>query len=166
MLSCCGYAMKLSDLPIIQIPFLDVSSDPLDVLVLGLALRMKHLSRSNTQFIELITDKQFCLQIGNDSGMARQILVDHGSIRSVAGQAQQPDFILQFANSDLGVKTLLQGDAAALMTGMQNGSIQMQGDFALLVWFNQVATLIPPQIPEPIKAQVRGLAQRIKDKLR
>lgn len=158
--------MKLSDLPIIQIPFLDVSSDPLDVLVLGLALRMQQLARSNSQFKALIEDRQFCLQIGNNDGMARQILVSQGRIRSVAGRAQQPDFVLQFANSELGVRTLLRGEPSAFMTGMQDGSIQMQGDFALLVWFNQVAALIPPHIPEPIKAQVRGLAQRIKDKLR
>lgn len=158
--------MKLTDLPIIQIPFLDVSSDPLDVLVMGLALRMKQLARTHAQFIELIYDRQFCLQIGNDAGLSRQILVDHGRIRSVAGRAQRPDFILQFATSELGVKTLLQGDPAAFMTGMQNGSIKMEGDFALLVWFNQVAELIPPQIPEPIKAQVRDLAQRIKSKWR
>ena len=69
--------------------------------------------------------------------MARQFVINHGQVETVSGSAEKADFILQFADSEQGVKTLLKGDPTAFMTGMQNGSIKMEGDFGLLVWFNR-----------------------------
>ena len=67
--------MKLSSLPVIQLPIVDVSTDPLDLLVTGLALRMKQLARTSPKFIELVHDREFRIQIGTDLGLARQIIV-------------------------------------------------------------------------------------------
>ena len=156
--------MNLSSIPVLKLPIVDASTDPLDLLVLGLSLRMKQLARTSPKFIELIHDRQFRIQIGTDLGLARQIIVNHGQIDTVSGDAEKADFILQFADSEQGVKTLLKGDPTAFMTGMQNGSIKMEGDFGLLVWFNQVAKLIPPKIPKPVKAKIKLLRQFIKDK--
>ncbi|MFX5968840.1 SCP-2 sterol transfer family protein, partial [Acinetobacter baumannii] len=66
--------------------------------------------------------------------------------------------------SEQGVKTLLKGDPTAFMTGMQEGSIKMEGDFSLLVWFNQAAKLIPPKLPKPVKDKVRQARAFIKEK--
>ena len=70
---------------------------------------------------------------------------------------------MQFADSEQGVKTLLKGDPTAFMTGMQDGSIKMEGDFSLLVWFNQAAKLIPPKLPKPVKDKVRQARAFIKE---
>ena len=140
------------------------STDPLDLLGAGLALRMKQLSRTSPKFIELIHDRQFRIQIGTDEGLARQILVNNGQIDSVSGDAEKADFVLQFADSEQGVKTLMKGDPTAFMTGMQNGSIKMEGDFSLLVWFNQVAKMLPPKLPKPVKEKVKLVRQFIKEK--
>ncbi|WOE30928.1 MULTISPECIES: SCP-2 sterol transfer family protein [unclassified Acinetobacter] len=156
--------MKISSIPVVKLPLLDVSTDPLDIFVAGLALRMKQLARTSPKFIELIHERQFRLQIGTDLGMARQIIVDHGQIHTVSGDAEKADFILQFADSEHGVKTLLKGDPSAFMTGMQNGSIKMEGDFSLLVWFNKAAKLIPPQLPKPLKAKIKQARQFVKQK--
>jgi hypothetical protein len=96
--------------------------------------------------------------------MARQIIVNNGHIDTVAGDAEKADFILQFADSEQGVKTLMKGDPTAFMTGMQNGSIKMEGDFGLLVWFNQAAKLIPPKLPKPVKEKIKMARQFIKQK--
>jgi hypothetical protein len=77
--------MKLSSLPVIQLPIVDVSTDPLDLLVAGLALRMKQLARTSPKFIELVHDREFRIQIGTDLGLARQIIVNRGKIDTVAG---------------------------------------------------------------------------------
>jgi hypothetical protein len=45
--------MKLSAIPVVKLPLVDVSTDPLDLLVVGLALRMKQLARTSPKFIEL-----------------------------------------------------------------------------------------------------------------
>lgn len=156
--------MKLSAIPVVKLPIVDASTDPLDLLVLGLALRMKQLAKTSPKFIELTHDRQFRIQIGTDLGFARQITVDNGRIDTVSGKDIPADFILQFADSEHGVKTLVKGDPTAFMTGMQNGSIKMEGDFSLLVWFNQVSRLIPPKLPKPLKEKIKEARQFIKAK--
>ena len=156
--------MKLSAIPVVKLPLVDVSTDPLDLLVAGLALRMKQLARTSPKFIELVHERQFRIQIGTDLGMARQIIVNNGHIDTVTGDAEKADFILQFADSEQGVKTLMKGDPTVFMTGMQNGTIKMEGDFSLLVWFNQAAKLIPPKIPKPVKEKFKIARQFLKEK--
>lgn len=156
--------MKLSSIPVVKLPIVDASTDPLDLLVLGISLRMKQLARTNPKFIELIHDRQFRIQIGTDLGVARQITVNNGQIDTVSGDTEKADFTLQFADSEQAVKTLMKGDPTAFMTGMQNGSIKMEGDFGLLVWFNQAAKLIPPRLPKPLKEKIQLVRQFIKDK--
>ena len=156
--------MKLSSIPVVKLPIVDASTDPLDLLVLGLALRMKQLARTSPKFIELIHDRQFRIQIGTDLDVARQIIVNHGQIDTVSGSAEKADFILQFADSEQGVKTLMKRDPTVFMTGMQNGTIKMEGDFSLLVWFNQAAKLIPPKIPKPVKEKFKIARQFLKEK--
>ena len=156
--------MKLSSIPVVKLPIVDASTDPLDLLVLGLALRMKQLARTSPKFIELIHDRQFRIQIGTDLDVARQIIVNHGQIDTVSGSAEKADFILQFADSEQGVKTLMKADPTVFMSGMQNGTIKMEGDFSLLVWFNQAAKLIPPKIPKPVKEKFKIARQFLKEK--
>ncbi len=81
--------MKLSALPVVKLPLVDVSTDPLDLLVVGLALRMKQLARTSPKFIEMTHDRAFRIQIGTDLGFARQIIVNHGQIETVAGHPEQ-----------------------------------------------------------------------------
>ncbi|WP_445116897.1 SCP-2 sterol transfer family protein [Acinetobacter sp. WZC-1] len=156
--------MKLSSIPVVKLPVVDVSTDPLDLMVLGLALRMKQLARTHPKFVELVHDRQFRIQIGTDLGFARQIIVNNGQIDTVSGDAEKADFIVQFADSEHAVRTLIKGDPTAFMTGMQNGSIKMEGDFSLLVWFNQAAKLIPPRIPKPVKEKIKQLRHFVKEK--
>ena len=156
--------MKLSSSPVIKLPLVDVSTDPLDLMLTGLVLRMKQLSRTNPKFIELSHDRQFRIQIGTESGMARQIVIDRGHVETVAGSAESADFVLLFKDSEQGVKTLMKGDPAAFMTGIQNGSIKVEGDYSLLIWFNKVAKLIPPKLPKPIQEKVSFLRKVIKEK--
>ena len=156
--------MKLSSIPVVKLPLVDVSTDPLDLLVAGLALRMKQLARTSPKFIESIHERNFRIQIGTDLGIARQIIIQDGHIDTVSGSETPADFILQFADSEQGVKTLIKGDPTAFMTGMQDGSIKMEGDFSLLVWFNQVAKLIPPKVPKPVKEKFKLARAFIKEK--
>lgn len=156
--------MKLSSIPVVKLPLVDLSTDPLDLLLMGLALRMKQLARTSPKFVELTHDRQFRIQIGTEQGMARQFVINQGQVETVSGSAEKADFILQFADSEQGVKTLLKGDPSAFMTGMQNGSIKMEGDFGLLVWFNQVAKLLPPKLPKPVKEKVKMARQFVKEK--
>ncbi len=156
--------MNLSAIPVVKLPLLNVSTDPLDLLVVSIVLRMKQLAKTSPKFIELSHERQIRIQIATDAGFARQILVNNGKVETVAGAPQPADFTLQFADSDQGVKTLIKGEPSAFMTGMQNGSIKMEGDFSLLVWFNKVARLLPPQLPKPVQAKVKQVRQFVRQK--
>lgn len=156
--------MKLSSLPVVQLPIVNVSTDPLDLLLAGLVLRMKHLARTSPQFIELIYNRTFRIEIGVENGSARHIIVDHGQVSTEVAHGQTADFRLQFSNSEYAVKTLLKGDPSAFMVGMQTGDIKMEGDFSLLVWFNQAAKLIPPKIPKSVKQNIKKVRQFVKER--
>lgn len=153
--------MKFPTFPVVKLPLIDVSTDPLDLLIAGLVVRMKQMSRSNPKFIELIQARQFRLEIATDQGMARQILVNHGEISTVSGRPEAADFVLQFASSEQAVKTLVKGDTSAIMSGVQSGSIKMEGDFSLLVWLNQAAKLV---VPKQVKSKIKQVRRLIKDK--
>ena len=43
--------MKLSSIPVVKLPLVDVSTDPLDLMVTGLAIRMKQMARTSQKFI-------------------------------------------------------------------------------------------------------------------
>lgn len=156
--------MKLSSLPVVKLPVVDVTTDPLDLLLAGLGLRMKQLARTSPKFIELIYDRQFRIEIGAENGVARHIIVDHGKVTTEAASGQTVDFTLTFLDSEYAVKTLLKGDPSAFMTGMQSGDIKMEGDFSLLVWFNQAAKLIPPKLPKPVQYRIKQVRKIIKEK--
>ena len=149
----------LANVPVVNIPLVDVSTDPLDLLVTGLALRMKQLARTNPQFVEMVYNKKFRIEMGVTDGLARQISVDHGQISTEPAGAEKADFKLSFADTDYAVKTLLKGDPAAFMTGMQAGKIKMEGDFSLLMWFNQAAKLLVPAIPSSVKQGIKQVRE-------
>ncbi len=67
--------MKLSSIPVVKLPLVDVSTDPLDLLVAGLAVRMKQLARTSPKFIELVHDRAFRIQIGTDLGVLAKLLL-------------------------------------------------------------------------------------------
>jgi hypothetical protein len=153
--------MKFPTLPVVKLPLVDVSTDPLDLLIAGLVLRMKQMSRSNPKFIELIQERQFRLEVATQNGLARQIVVNHGKISTVSGRQEPADFVLEFESSEQAVKTLVKGDTAAIMTGVQSGSIKMEGDFSLLVWLNQAAKLV---VPKEVKSKFKQVRRLIKEK--
>ncbi len=157
--------LKLSAIPVVKLPLVDVSTDPLDLLLTTLVLRMKQLSKINPKFIELIHDRQFRIQIATDEGFVRQIIIHNGQVETVTNEAEKADFLIQFANSEQGVKTLLKANPSAFMNGMKEGTIKMEGDFSLLVWFNRVAQLLPPQFVKPLKAKIGSARELIKQKI-
>ncbi|KAA8732393.1 SCP-2 sterol transfer family protein [Acinetobacter qingfengensis] len=156
--------MKLSILPVIKLPVVDVTTDPLDLLLAGLTLRMKQLARTSPKFIELIYDRKFRIEIAAENGVARHLVIDHGQVSNEPAKGQAADFSIHFVDSDYAVKTILKGNPSAFMSGMQSGDIKMEGDFTLLVWFNKAAKLIVPKLPKPLTQKYQQVRQLIKQK--
>lgn len=147
----------LSAIPVVKLPIINVSTDPFDVLLVALGLRMQQLSKTSPKFIELLHGRNFTLQLETKNGISRHFVIADGHVKIEAGASAKPDFTLRFEDSEYAIKTLLKGDPTAFMTGMQSGQIQMEGDFSLLMWFNQAAKLIAPNIPKPVLQKIKQI---------
>lgn len=131
-------------------------SDPLDVLVYGIGLRLTQLAKmGDPKFKKLLENRNFSIQMGSESqDVYRTFTVENGRFRQAEGKAVNPTLTIDFKDSMTGAKLLTKGDATAFMSGIQNGDVKMSGDYSLLMWFNQVAKHIVPKIPEPLQPAV------------
>lgn len=131
-------------------------SDPLDVLVYGIGLRLTQLAKmGDPKFKKLLENRNFSIQMGSESqDVYRTFIVENGRFSQAEGKAVNPTLTIDFKDSMTGAKLLTKGDATAFMSGIQNGDVKMSGDYSLLMWFNQVAKHIVPKIPEPLQPAV------------
>lgn len=157
--------MNLSSVPVVKLPFIDVSTDPLDLAVAGVVLRMKQLAKTSPKFIELTHETQARIQISTLTGMSRQIIIQQGKVDTVSGHRIAADFNLIFQNSDHGVKVLLKGDPSAFMAGIKDGSITIEGDPKLLVLFSKLIRLLPPKFPKTVEQKVSYARRFIRSKV-
>ncbi len=131
-------------------------SDPLDILVYGIGLRLTQLAKmGDPKFKKLLENRNFTIQMGAESqDIYRHFKVENGRFTQGEGKAVSPTLTIDFKDSMTGAKLLTKGDAAAFMVGIQSGDVKMMGDYSLLMWFNQVAKYIMPKIPEQLQPAV------------
>ena len=142
-----------------------VKSDPLDVLLFVVGVRFAQLAHSdNTRFTSLLQNRNFTIQLGSEEeGIARYFTINNGKFSQHGGEATDPTLTITFKDSMTGVKLLTKADAAAFMSGIQQGDVKMTGDYSLLMWFNQVAKYIVPHVPEalePVVDKVKPLIEK------
>lgn len=133
-----------------------IKSDPLDVLLFAVGLRLTQLAKmGDDKFKGLLENRNFTIQLGSDAEQtSRYYEINNGTFSQHAGPAKEPTLTITFKDSMTGVKLLTKGEATAFMTGIQNGDLRMSGDYSLLMWFNQIAKFIVPKVPEPLKPVV------------
>lgn len=148
--------MKLPQIPVIKLPVVDVTTDPLDMFVTALTWRMNYLVRHNPDFLPLIHERECSIHFANQQGLCYRLAVKQNRVIHESGTGKNGDLVITFSDSQYGVTTLLKGSNKAFMQGMQDGKIIMEGDYSLLVWFNQIALFIKPQMPP---ALTQGLSQ-------
>ena len=142
-----------------------VKSDPLDVLLFVVGVRFAQLANSdNTRFTSLLQNRNFTIQLGSEEeGIARHFTINNGKFSQHGGEATDPTLTITFKDSMTGVRLLTKADAAAFMSGIQQGDVKMTGDYSLLMWFNQVAKYIVPHVPEalePVVDKVKPLIEK------
>ena len=142
-----------------------IKSDPLDVLLFAVGLRLTQLAKTgDDKFKSLLDNRNFTIQLGSEAeGTARHYQVSQGKFSQHAGAATEPTLTITFKDSMTGVKLLTKGEATAFMTGIQNGDLKMSGDYSLIMWFNQISKFIVPKVPEqlkPVVKQVKPLLEK------
>lgn len=160
--------MKLPNLPIpsITLPLIDVKTDPLDALLYGLGLRLSWLDKHHDDKFTKLTNNKNIAIVFKSNTMARYYRFYDGHFGQASGEPKEADLTVVFQNSLLGATLLAKGDLASLMTAIQDGKVQITGDYKLMMWFSGLAKhaiTIPPQYEpyvekaKPYFNKVRGL---------
>ncbi|PAU61360.1 helicase [Pseudomonas sp. PIC25] len=116
---------------------------------------MAKASRENPDFQQQLAGKDLTFQLHTlDGKIARHFIVKNQRIQSKRGPAQEPAFALGFKDGAYGFATMTaKNKQLAFMQGIQNKDIQIQGNPALVMWFQGLTKyLVPKKKPAEKKA--------------
>lgn len=105
---------------------------------------MAKASRNNPAFREQLAGKDLVFQLHTlDGKVARHFIVKDQSVRSRSGTTNNPAFALGFKDAAYGFATMTgKNMQLAFMQGIQNKEIQIQGNPALVIWFQGLAKIL------------------------
>lgn len=108
---------------------------------------MAKASRDNPAFRQQLEGRDLVFQLHTlDGKVARHFIVDNQRITSKRGTASEPAFAVGFKDGAYGYATLTaQNKQLAFMQGIQNKDIQIQGNPALVIWFQGLTKYLRPR---------------------
>ncbi|MGK9066044.1 SCP2 sterol-binding domain-containing protein [Stutzerimonas chloritidismutans] len=112
---------------------------------------MTKASRTNPDFQKQLGDKALTFQLHTlDGKVARHYVVKDQRMTHHAGPATDPAFAIGFKDSAYGFATLnAKNKQLAFMQGIQDKHIQIQGNPALVMWFQGLTKYLKPRKPKP-----------------
>ncbi|MCY1176079.1 hypothetical protein D9M68_918730 [compost metagenome] len=112
-----------------------------------LGRRMARASRDNPAFREQLEGKDLVFQLHTlDGKVARHFIVKDQQVSARRGQHAQPAFAIGFKDGATGFDLMTSKNAQlAFMQGIQNKTIQIQGNPALVIWFQGLAKHLKPR---------------------
>lgn len=114
---------------------------------------MAKASRENPAFQQQLLGRDMVFQLHTlDGKVARQFSVKNQRITSKSGPASAPAFALGFKDAAYGFATMnAKNKQLAFMQGIQNKDIQIQGNPALVIWFQGLIKYLMPKKPDSAK---------------
>ena len=108
---------------------------------------MAKASRTNAEFQQQLEGKELVFQLHTlDGKVARHFIVKDRRISSKRGPANEPAFALGFKDAAYGFATMsAKNKQLAFMQGIQNKEIQIQGNPALVMWFQGLMKYLMPK---------------------
>ncbi|HLA31053.1 MAG TPA: helicase [Pseudomonas sp.] len=108
---------------------------------------MAKASRDNPAFQQQLVDRDMVFQLHTlDGKVARHFIVKDQRISSKRGPASAPAFALGFKDAAYGFATMnAKNKQLAFMQGIQNKEIQIQGNPALVIWFQGLTKYLKPK---------------------
>ncbi|MFB4368166.1 MULTISPECIES: helicase [unclassified Pseudomonas] len=108
---------------------------------------MVKASRDNPAFRQQLEGRDLVFQLHTlDGKIARHFIVENQRITSKRGAASAPAFAICFKDAAYGYATLTaQNKQLAFMQGIQNKDIQIQGNPALVIWFQGLTKYLHPK---------------------
>ncbi|WP_191490189.1 SCP2 sterol-binding domain-containing protein [Pseudomonas sp. FEN] len=116
-------------------------------LLWAMGLLMARASRNNPAFQQQLADKALVFQLQTlDGKVARHFIVKDQRISSQSGTYPEPAFAIAFKDAAYGFATLqAKNKQLAFMTGIQDKSIQIKGNPALVMWFQGLMKYLKPR---------------------
>jgi hypothetical protein len=122
------------------------------LLLWMLGLLMGKASRNNPAFQQQLADRELVFQLQTlDGKVARYYTVKNQRISSRSGVYPTPAFAIVFKDAAYGFATLqAKNKQLAFMTGVQDKSIQIKGNPALVIWFQGLMKYLKPKKPKKV----------------
>ncbi|QJP98336.1 MULTISPECIES: SCP2 sterol-binding domain-containing protein [Pseudomonas] len=116
-----------------------------------LGLLMGKASRTNPAFQQQLGDKDLVFQLQTlDGKVARHFVVKDQRITSKSGVVAEPAFAIAFKDAAFGFATMqAKNKQLAFMQGIQDKSIQLKGNPALVMWFQGLMKYLKPRKVKP-----------------
>ncbi|QBF24326.1 helicase [Pseudomonas tructae] len=116
-------------------------------LLWAMGLLMAKASRNNPAFQQQLADKDLVFQLQTlDGKAARHFIVKDLRISSKSGTHPAPAFAIAFKDAAFGFTTLqAKNKQLAFMQGIQDKSIQIKGNPALVIWFQGLMKYLKPK---------------------
>ena len=112
-----------------------------------MGLLMGKASRTNPAFQQQLGDKDLVFQLQTlDGKVARHFRVKDQRITSKSGVYAEPAFAIAFKDAGYAFATMqAKNKQLAFMTGIQDKSIQIKGNPALVIWFQGLTKYLKPR---------------------
>ena len=106
-------------------------------LLWAMGLLMARASRKNPAFAQQLKDRDLVFQLQTlDGKVGRHFVVKDMRVTSKAGTVDAPAFAIAFKDAAFGYATLqAKNKQLAFMQGIQDKTIQIKGNPALVIWF-------------------------------
>ncbi|WP_407313699.1 SCP2 sterol-binding domain-containing protein [Pseudomonas sp. nanlin1] len=117
------------------------------LLLWALGLLMARASRQNPAFAQQLKDRDLVFQLQTlDGRIARHFRVKNERITSRSGAVAEPAFAIAFKDAAFGYETLqAKNKQLAFMQGIQDKTIQIKGNPALVIWFQGLTKYLRPK---------------------
>ncbi|VXC86155.1 Helicase [Pseudomonas sp. 8Z] len=114
---------------------------------------MAKASRENPAFQQQLEGRDLVFQLHTlDGKLARHYIVKNQRVSSQRGAAEAPAFAIGFKDAAYGFVTMTaKNKQLAFMQGIQDKNIQIQGNPALVMWFQGLTKYLMPKKPDSAK---------------
>jgi hypothetical protein len=108
---------------------------------------MAKASRENPAFQQQLEGRDLVFQLHTlDGKLARHYIVRNQRVTSKRGPAEAPAFAIGFKDAAYGFATMTaKNKQLAFMQGIQDKAIQIQGNPALVIWFQGLTKYLMPK---------------------
>lgn len=112
---------------------------------------MRKASQSNPAFQQQLEGKNISFMLHTlDGKVARHFIIDNNQLENGAGVIQNPDFSIAFKDAATGFATMnAKNKQLAFMQGVQDKTVQIQGDTAQVMWFQGLMKYLMPKKAKP-----------------